>query len=262
MSDKLQIVRAGETEHWTLHDPATRNALSEGLVDALMQACQRAAADASLRFVVLQGSGAAFCAGGSLGGFAQAIGQALPAGQVDPLIAMNAGYGSLLEALCALPQILIVAVEGPAMGGGLGLVCCGDFVLATPSAVFAAPEVTLGVVPAQIAPLVQRRLGERLARQMLLSGQKISADQALACGLVDAVHDALAPAVAQRIAALRASAPQAVAATKSLFLLMNQAVAPDFKGYAAIKFAAGLRSAEAAEGLAAFGQKRKAGWAA
>lgn len=262
MSDKLQISRAGELEHWTINDAATRNALSEEVVDALMQACERVAGDAALRFVVLQGSGGSFCAGGSLGGFARSIGQALPAGETDPLVALNAGFGSLLNALCALPQILLVAVDGPAMGGGLGLVCCGDFVLATSRAEFATPEVTLGVVPAQIAPFVQRRLGDRVARQMMLSGQKISSTQALALGLVDAVDDDLTAAVAQRISQLRRAAPGAVAHTKSLLSLLNQAEAPVFAAKAAIKFAANLRSAEAVEGLAAFAQKRKPGWAA
>lgn len=262
MSDKLQITRSGEVEHWTLHDPATRNALTDELVAALAQACARAAQDTALRFVVLQGSGGSFCAGGSLGGFAQAIGQALPPGQTDPLIAMNAGFGHLLGKLCALPQILLVAAGGPAMGGGLGLLCCGDFVLATPSAVFATPEVTLGVVPAQIAPFVHRRLGNRLARQLMLSGEKLSAQQALAQGLVDEVADDLPAAVARRISALRRAAPGAVAHTKALLYMLNQAPAHDLPAQAAIKFAANLRSSEAAEGLAAFAGKRKPGWAA
>ena len=262
MSDKLQITRLAEVEHWTLHDPSTRNALTDELVTALVQACERAAQDASLRFVVLQGSGGSFCAGGSLGGFAQAIGQALPPGQTDPLIAINAGFGRLLGKLCALPQILLVAADGPAMGGGLGLLCCGDYVLATPSAVFATPEVTLGVVPAQIAPFVHKRLGDRLARQLLLSGEKLAAQQALTQGLVDEIADDLPAAVARRISALRRAAPGAVAHTKALLSMLNQTAGLDLPAQAAIKFAANLRSPEAAEGLSAFAGKRKPGWAA
>ena len=262
MTGKLQITRTGETEYWTLNEPATRNALTDEVVGALRQACERTAADHTLRFVVLQGSGGSFCAGGSLGGFAQSIGQALPDGQADPLIAMNAGFGKLLEALCALPQMLLVAVEGPAMGGGLGLVCCADFVLARPTAVFAAPEVTLGVVPAQIAVVVHRRLGDRVARRLLLSGEKLSADQALALGLADEVVGDLQAAVTQRLSALRRAAPGAVAHTKALLCMLNKPPAHDLPTQAAIKFVANLRSPEAAEGLAAFAGKRKPGWAA
>ena len=79
MSDALLIARSplvvGFVETWTLHDPASRNALSEAMVDALLAACERAAADADLRGVVLRGAGGHFCAGGSLGGFAKTIGQ-------------------------------------------------------------------------------------------------------------------------------------------------------------------------------------------
>lgn len=262
MTGKLQITRSGEVEHWTMYDPATRNALTDELVAALREACENAAADTSLRFVVLQGGGGAFCAGGSLAGFSDAIGQSLPAGQEDPLLAINAGFGALLEALCALPQMLLVAVDGPAMGGGLGLVCCADFVLASPPAVFAAPEVTLGVVPAQIAVVVHRRLGDHAARRLLLSGDKLSAEQALLVGLADEVGDDLAVAVAQRISVLRRAAPGAVAHTKALFCMLNQPSAHDLPVQAAIKFVANLRSPEAAEGLAAFAGKRKPRWAA
>lgn len=262
MTGQLLIDRAGEVEHWTLNDPATRNALSEPLVAALALACERAAQDRALRFVVLQGNGGAFCAGGSLAGFSEAIGRSLPDGQDDPLLAMNAGFGHLLGKLCALPQILLVAADGPAMGGGLGLLCCGDFVLAGPRAVFAAPEVTLGVVPAQIAALVHRRMGDRLARQMLLSGEKLSAQQALAQGLVDELADDLPAALAQRISTLRRAAPAAVAHTKALLYMLNQPPDHDLPAQAAIKFVANLRSPEAAEGLAAFAGKRKPRWAA
>lgn len=261
MTDKLLIARIGDTEHWTLNDPATRNALTDDMVEALKLACERATLDKTLRFVVLQGRGGALCAGGSLGGFSDAIGKRLPAGEDDPLLAMNAGFGYLLHSLCALPQMLLVAVEGPAMGGGLGLVCCADFVLAAPNAVFATPEVTLGVVPAQIAPFVHRRLGDRLARQLLLGAGKLTAEQALTIGLVDELHEDLAAAVSARISGLRRAAPAAVAHTKELLGVINRGAPAKFPEQAAIRFATGLRSQEAAEGLAAFAQKRKPGWA-
>jgi isohexenylglutaconyl-CoA hydratase len=268
MNETLLITReglhAGETEYWTLSDPASRNALSEPMVEALFAACARASGDGALRFIVLQGVGGAFCAGGSLGGFAKSIGQALQPGEVDPLIAMNARFGELLLALCRLPQVLIAAVDGAAMGGGFGLVCCADVVLAAESAVFATPEVTLGVVPAQIAPFVQWRLGDKAARSLLLGGAKHSAAQMQALGLVDTVvqSDALTNEVQQRIAKLRAAAPQAVAASKRLLFMPFMPLATEILAQAATEFAAGLRGMEAAEGLNAFAQKRKARWAA
>ena len=212
MADALLIDRtplaSGFVETWTLNDPASRNALSEAMVDGLIAACERAAADADLRGVVLRGAGGHFCAGGSLGGFAKTIGQPLAAGASDPLVTLNRRFGTLLQALCALPQWFIVAVEGAAMGGGFGLVCCADHVLAHANAQFATPEVTLGIVPAQIAPFVVRRLGPSAARWCLLTGERWDAAAAQRLGLVDDVVEGdMDAAVRAAIARHAAAAP-------------------------------------------------------
>ena len=262
--DALLRQRTGHTERWVLNSPSTRNSLTDASVEALLDACKAASNDTSLRFIVLTGSGGSFCAGGSLGGFSKLIGQPLAEGEVDPLLAMNQRFGDLLHALTALPQILIAAVDGPAMGGGLGLVCCADFCVATQRSTFAAPEVTLGLVPAQIAPFVWRRLGDRLARQFLLQGQKLMAVQAEALGLVDQCVDGgevdLQAATDALIQSLKSSAPQAVAATKKL--LASFTTAPDIRPAAASAFATALRGSEAPEGINAFAQKRAVRWAA
>lgn len=256
----LQISREGPVETWTLNDPATRNALSEAIVDGLLQACTRAALDHSLRIVVLTGAGRAFCSGGSLGGLASLMGQPLPAGQTDPLLAMNRRFGDLLHALCALPQLLVCRIDGAAMGGGLGLVCCADHVVATARSVLGTPEVTLGLPPAQIAPFVWQRLGESAARQCLLQGLSYSAAQALHIGLVHEVveqdHDGAWQATLQR---LMRAAPGAVASTKQLLRSLRGPV-PDLRDAAAQAFAHSLRSAETAQGLAAFARKQPAPW--
>lgn len=255
------VVRQGDTERWTLNDPASRNALSDAMVLALREACLRAQADTALGTVVLTGAAGAFCAGGSLGSFASAIGRPLADGETDPLIAANRGFGDVLHALTELPQLLVVAVDGPAMGGGFGLACCADIVLATQRSVFATPEVTLGLPPAQIAPFVWMRLGERAARECLLSGQHYSAAQARELGLVnDVVADgALEEALAASLQNLRHAAPGATAATKQLLRRLRGPV-PDLRDEAAIAFAAALRSPEAAAGLQAFARKQAAPW--
>ncbi len=261
MTTPFQTTRHQDVEHWTLNDPATRNALSDAMVLGLFEACLRAKQDTTLRGIVLTGASGAFSAGGSLGGFASAIGQPLLPGEDDPLIALNRGFGDVLHALTELPQWLVCAVDGPAMGGGFGLVCCADLVIATERSVFATPEVTLGLPPAQIAPFVWQRLGDAVARQCLLSGARWSAAQAQAVGLVNTVvaDGALGAAVAETERALRAAAPGAVAATKQL-LHRLRAKAPDLRTEAAIAFAAALRGSEAAAGLAAFAKKQPAPW--
>ena len=263
----LQITRAplasGCVETGTFNDPASRNALSEAMVEALLAACERSAADADLRGVVLRGAGGHFCAGGSLGGFAKTIGQPLAAGEADPLVPMNRRFGALLQALCALPQWFIVAVEGAAMGGGFGLVCCADKVLAHTSAQFATPEVTLGIVPAQIAPFVVRRLGPAAARRCLLTGERWDATAAQCAGLVDeVVIGDMEAAVQAAIARHAGAAPQAVAATKRLLLAQSETPLPPLLDDAAIAFAQALRGPEAPQGLAAFAARKAPPWSA
>lgn len=272
MTDVLPITRAplaqGFFETWTLNDPASRNALSDRMVLALQAACARAQLDPDLRGVVLRGAGGHFCAGGSLGGFSALIGQPLPPGVADPLVPMNRQFGELLQALCALPQWLIVAVEGAAMGGGLGLVCCADRVLAHHQALFAAPEVTLGIVPAQIAPFVVQRLGPAVARRWLLSGARSDALSAQRDGLVDDVideraDDAMDAAVLAMVHRYAATAPHAMAATKRLLarLAGNEGEAMNaVLEEAAQAFARSLRGTEVPQGLAAFSDRRPPGW--
>ncbi|MDO5626614.1 MAG: enoyl-CoA hydratase/isomerase family protein [Pseudomonadota bacterium] len=249
----------GFAETWTLNAPATRNALTDEMVAALGAACQRASADAALRVVVLRGAGGHFCAGGSLGHFASAIGQPHTSGS-DPLVAMNRTYGQLLQALCALPQVLIVAVQGAAMGGGVGLVCCADHVLAAPDAQFATPEVTLGIVPAQIAPFVVRRLGAARARDWLLSGARWGAEQARAAGLVNAVaSDDFDTDLLQQLKRFAQAAPAAAAETKQLLALLD-APLDSVLNTAAQAFARSLRGSEAPQGLKAFAARQPAPW--
>jgi isohexenylglutaconyl-CoA hydratase len=261
MTEKLLRTRTAAVERWTLNNPAQRNALDDEMVQALLAACADAARDPTLRFVVLTGSGGAFCAGGHLGGMASLVGQPLQDGETDPLVALNRRFGDLLHALCALPQVLIAAVDGPAMAGGFGLVCCADFVVATPAASFATPEVTLGIAPAQIAPFVWRRLGDATARQMLLEARRFTASEAVVVGLVNELADNdLELTTAALIAHLRRAAPGAIAATKRLLDTLATHAVKDVRDEAAEAFAASLRGEEAREGLEAFAQKRPPRW--
>jgi isohexenylglutaconyl-CoA hydratase len=257
----LQLERRGAVAHWTLNDPSSRNALSDAMLADLFEACLRAQQDTSLRVVVLGGAAGAFCAGGSLGGFASAIGQPLQAGETDPLLAVNRGFGDVLHALCELPQLLLCAVDGPAMGGGFGLVCCADHVLATERSVFGTPEVTLGLPPAQIAPFVWQRLGDAAARECLLQGRRYTAAQAHNLGLVNEVvaDDALPAVIDQFLQSMFRSAPSAVASTKRLLQRLRGRT-PDLRGEAAQAFTAALRGPEAAAGLQAFARKQPPPW--
>jgi isohexenylglutaconyl-CoA hydratase len=173
---------------------------------------------------------------------------------------MNRSFGDLLHALNALPQLLVCRVDGAAMGGGFGLVCCADHVVATARSVLGTPEVTLGLPPAQIAPFVWQRLGESAARQCLLQGLSYTAAQALQVGLVNEVIEENSDEAWQKtLTRLMCAAPGAVASTKQLLRQLRGPV-PDLRDAAAQAFAQGLRSVEAAQGLAAFARKQPAPW--
>jgi isohexenylglutaconyl-CoA hydratase len=146
------------------------------------------------------------------------------------------------------------------MGGGFGLVCCADHVVTTARSVLGTPEVTLGLPPAQIAPFVWQRLGESAARQCLLQGLSYTAAQALQVGLVHEVIEEDSDAAWHlTLTRLMRAAPGAVASTKQLLRQLRSPV-PDLRDAAAQAFAQGLRSAEAAQGLAAFARKQPAPW--
>ena len=270
MTQVLEVERQplgnGFVEWWRLNSPQTRNALTDEVVQALLQNCQRAAQDAQLRVVVLSGNGGHFCAGGSLGDFASSIGKPLESAQAfDPLVKVNREYGRLLQQLAGLPQLLIAAVQGAAMGGGVGLVCVADVVVADKAAVFGTPEVTLGIVPAQIAPFVLRRLGEARARQWLLCGQRWSAAQAYEAGLVQILVNASDGAdwqsqLQRQIDLCAQAAPAAVAATKKLLADIPAQSLDASLNQGAQAFASALRGAEAGAGLSAFSHKQPAPW--
>jgi len=265
----LRLERQGWKLFATIDDPATRNAMSDRLADDLEAVLEATEADRTLRALVLQGANGAFCAGADLAGAAAAL-KREPAGRDDdPIWSQNRRGGALFARLNACPQAVIVVVDGPAMGGGLGLVCCADVVLAGANARFALSETSLGLVPAQIAPFVIARIGLAAARRLALTGARLDARGAQAIGLADQAletPDALAGALNAVLADIARCAPNANAATKRLLLSAARSVpdgfAPDsFADAAADAFTAAIRGPEGREGLAAFAARRAPQWA-
>jgi len=248
----------------TLHHPETRNALSPEMVAELAHVFIQAAQDNTVRAVVLRGSAGFFCAGGNVGNFQSRL-QATDHSEGDPVVNRNRAFGHLLQALTALPMPVLAVVEGAAMGGGMGLACCADIVLATEDARFALSETGLGLIPAQIAPFVQARIGRRLALRLGLSGERVSGTLAQSLGLVDALavdSQALDALQAQWLNRILGCGPQA---NRSLKALLSRDMASDtslgaWLDDAAQRFAQCMRN-EGAEGVAAFRERRAPSWA-
>lgn len=211
-------------------------------------------ADRTARVVVLRGAGGHFCAGLDL---------AEVAASPEEQQARNRRVGARFVEIGELPQVVIAAVQGAAHAGGLGFLCCADIAFGSADARLAAPEVRRGLVPAQILPWLVRRMGRANAARMVLEGAVLDAAAALRMGLLDEVavdRAGLDALVARSVGHVLAGGPLAISETKGLLRTLA-ALAPE--GYAEAGAAAFGRTAagpEAAEGIAAFREKRAPRW--
>ena len=246
----------------TLTAPTTRNALCESMVANLLEAVDRAESQPATRALVIRGGGGHFCSGGDFSRFRSLMAAPAPANGPDPIATFNRAFGTLLERLHGALVPTVAVVEGAAMGGGVGLAACCDFVLAARSARFGIPEATLGLPPAQIAPFVAARMGEGPAMRLMLTGKRLTAQKALAHGLADEVlpPGALEPRVAALLVELGRAEPAALRAIKAILRHRRSHSLADTLDLAAGHFAAALRGGSATEGLAALAGKRNARW--
>lgn len=211
--------REGGTLAVTLARPNVRNAIDEPMLAGLETACDEACADPPAGVVVFQGAGGFFSAGGDLRERERLLSERNRA----EMIARSRREGLLLDRIARLPSLTVAIVEGGAFGLALGIVAAVDLVLATRSAVFAAPEVIIGAVPAQIAPFIVARLGAGEARRLLLTGATIRAEEAFGLGLVHEIFDDEAGLMraAARAESL-AERKKGIAATKRLLALAKE----------------------------------------
>ncbi len=239
----------------TLNRPAQRNVLNAETLPPLLAALQDAAADDSVRAVVLTGSGNTFCSGADLRGAASDAGGFAGSG---PRLTV-----SVLEALLDHPKPTIARVQGHVAGGGNGLVAACDLAVAADDARFAFSEVRVGVAPAVISVVCLRVMPPREAAELMLTGERVSAARAVQAGLLTAVVPAadLDAAVERWCAALRMGGPAATAATKELLRRVPVLSRDEAFSYTAELSARLFASAEAAEGMTAFVERRQPSWA-
>ena len=247
-----------------IEHPETRNALTAEIVAELGRVVDAVEADPGARALVLRGAGGFFCSGGNIGGF----GGPPPAGAAvdgdgDPVAARNREFGHFMQRLAELPVPVVALVEGGAFGGGMGLACAADLVLATADAKFALSETTLGLIPAQIGPFVVARLGAVATRRLGLSGERVAGEAARSLGLVDdlaADAERLDELAAQWLTRIGGCGPRANRALKRL--VADCASATPIGAVldeAARSFARCLRD-EGLEGASAFLARRAPPW--
>ena len=256
----LQIDEAHRVTRIALNRPDVHNAFDDHLIAELTVALERIDADATVRAVVLTGSGASFSAGANLNWM-----RAMAAASEAQNRADSEALARLMRTLNFLSKPTVARVNGAAYGGGVGLIACCDIALAADSAKFGLTEVRLGLVPAVISPYVIAAIGPREARRLFVTGEIFDAAHATRIGLThQSVPAAELDATVDRVLdALARGGPLAQREAKLLALRVAgstpcDAQALDVENAALI---ARLRvSPEGQEGLGAFLDKRNPQW--
>ena len=245
-----------------LNRPEAKNALSAEMVDELSAVLDACRDKRELRTIILRGKGGFFCAGGDIKGFKSG----LQGGEPDKIEVArgNRTFGDLMIKLNEQPQVVVMLVEGAAIGGGLGLACIGDVTIVTRETRFRLSETSLGIPPAQIAPFVTERVGLTQARRLMLTGARFKGEEAVQYGIAHLLaKDAadMEDKCAEVLAQIALCAPGANAVTKSIVFETTRLPRADALDFASRGFADCMLSEEGREGVAAFVEKRKPQWA-
>lgn len=258
---ELVLEQDGSTLNIWFNRPEARNALSAEMTHELNQVLDAVRDDRSVRTIVVRGKGGVFCAGGDIKGFKSSMQGEMNHAEV---VRSNRSFGDLMIKLNEQPQVVIMLVEGAAIGGGLGLACVGDVTIVTEDAKFRLSETSLGIPPAQIAPFVTERVGITQARRLMLTGARFKGAEAVDYGVAHLlVGDAqdLEVKCAEVLKQINYCAPGANATTKSIIFESMRKPRAQALDFAANGFADCMLSDEGREGVAAFVEKRAAIWA-
>jgi methylglutaconyl-CoA hydratase len=240
----------------TLNRPDKRNAISFELIDDLLRALKEVeTSDATV--LIVTGAGKAFSSGMDLENLKTLLGRS-PEQNLQDSQTMVCLFRSLYE----FPKVTIAAVNGAAIAGGTGLALLCDFTLAVPEAKFGYTEVRIGFVPAIVSTFLLRQVGEKHARDLLLTGRIIGAQEAMGMGLINEIvaPETLMARARELADLLMENSPASLRATKRL--LSDHARAElDTQIEAAVRENAAIRStADFREGITSFLEKRKPAW--
>ncbi|MDI6751004.1 MAG: enoyl-CoA hydratase/isomerase family protein [Rhodocyclaceae bacterium] len=243
----------------TLNRPERHNAFDEAMIAELAEALLSMASDPAVRVVVISSIGKSFCAGADLNWMRRAAGFDFEQNRRD------AGeLAEMLRRIAECPKPVIARVQGPAYGGGVGVIAACDLAVATFEARFALTEVKLGLIPAVIGPYVVNAIGERYARRYMLTAEAFSAAEAYRIGLIhEMVADeaALDAAVGEWVEAILKNGPGALSEAKALIrAIAGEPLSPTLIADTVGRIARLRVSPEGQEGIAAFLEKRKPNW--
>ncbi len=254
--ETIQLTYDSGIAFLTLNRPEKRNAISYELIGELLQAL-REAQESSALILILTGAGPAFCSGMDLKNLESLLGTSKAQGLED-----SATMGKLFRSLYEFPKVTIAAVNGAAIAGGTGLALLCDFTLAVPEAKFGYTEVRIGFVPAIVSTFLLRQVGEKVARDLLLTGRAFDAEEARRLGLITEIvpADKLLDRARELAHQLMDNSPASLGFTKRL-LTEHARLELDAQLSAAINENASIRAtADFREGITSFLEKRKPRW--
>jgi methylglutaconyl-CoA hydratase len=240
-----------------INRPDKRNALNKTVIRELNELLDWATAQDSLKTLTISGEGSAFCSGADLDYLKELKGYDTERNRMDTI-----QLAKLYQKLYMFPKPVIAAVNGPAVAGGCGLATVCDIVLASENAVLGYPEVRIGFVAAIVSLFLIRQIGERKARELLLTGKLLNAREAEKYGLVNKVvsSEALYNEVGEWQTLFSNNAPQALRATKNLFQVFRfEQIEQLIETYTEINIAV-RQTPEFFEGISSFLEKRKPNW--
>jgi enoyl-CoA hydratase/carnithine racemase len=239
-----------------LDDPDTRNSLSDAMLDGLIEAFERARDDDAVRCVVLTSSHEkVFSSGGNLGGFAAEI----------PLVHKHAGiarFPELFTLIGRLGKPTICAANGHVLAGALGVALACDLIVAREGVTFGTPEINVGVFPFMIMALIYRNVGRKKTNELLLLGDRISAEEAERIGIVNRVvpADGFDAAVADWAGRLAQKSPVLMRLGKDAMFRQQDMAFADALDFLRSQLTIAFATEDIQEGVKAFFEKREPQW--
>jgi methylglutaconyl-CoA hydratase len=252
----VQLAFDGSIAVLTLNRPEKRNAISYELINDLLRALDEVR-KTEARVLIVTGAGKAFCSGMDLENLKGLLNRT-----PEQNIADSRAMASLFRGLYEFPKPTIAAVNGAAIAGGTGLALLCDFTIAAPEAKFGYTEVRIGFVPAIVSTFLLRQVGEKMARDLLLTGRIFDAQEAQRRGLISEIVPAekLMERARELAATLLENSPLSLTCTKRVLTEQSRAEL-DAHIEVAIRENAGIRStADFREGISSFLEKRKPKW--
>jgi len=255
-TEPVLIDRHGHTLWITINRPERRNAINESVIEGIKAGVLQAAADPSVRAIVLTGTGdKAFCAGGDLQQGTSVFGELIEEPTTD--------FGRLARVVRQSGVPMIARINGACVAGGMALMSLCDLVVAVDHARFGLPETKVGVIPVQVQVYFRNLILPRHAMELILTGDLIDAQRAREIGLVNYIVPAqeLDTRIEDLLAKLRGASPVATRRMKQAINSMEMMNFHEAIAYAESQIMLTAQTSDAKEGLASFSEKRKPRWA-